>query len=927
MKKGCFLKKSISLILCILLLPCLWAQAIQWPMQITPQNLEHYTLENGLSVYLLEDSSAALVRIEFTCRAGFSLQDQSNAGFFKLYSQLFKQATPSLNFETAECNADTSRYVVNVPATKVSDVLETLSNAAFSLFYTDELLAEQLAAMKNEVQENANSLAGFINSAIDSRIFANQPWKHDSGIYPALFKSTTSKQARTILKEISDKYYTPQNSAIFISGNINSEKLNVTLKNTFGRYYSSFSPNTKDTQTANITQPQRKFVLHHNDFSPELTQVVVQYTMLGMTQAEILAKTFNMPSSTFKQNVLSKPELNIPGDEYINISSAHKSDSNRLIFQTLIQPPENKKIKTNSLKQSEIFLNEIKNAVINLTTQDLNNAVFLHQNELKTITTDSRITMDYLSTLWGIEPFILSSQTDLPELQLTYTNENPYVFVIINSRDYIKNKKEFDAAGYKEVTTENASWYVQEMYHEIRDQFKPEEKQYYNITNEQDNNYYQKNVSQIKTSQLSNGIQVSAKYNDFSDFVTMAISIKGGKLYSPKNNGFEDAMVYLLSLIIQEEIFAKQMQGIILGSPEITSKTEIATSTIFITCEKEDFVAVCNAVSSAIIYGSVKPADADRAVSSRQYRKRLENGSASNQLQSAAMETLFGKGEFAALFDTKKDILKDTTYTSILESYSELLDCTRYSIILCGNFYQNYIETLNSTLGMLSPNTLYNQPQLPQMTFPKNKSQQIKIVHTFLTDIPAELAGPQPAVLIPTTEFKDPVLYVLKTPEQGTKEAAIFNACVNYLVKQIQSEIDSNRRLKGATVSAQFARFGIQADFITLQNVERTKEADAAYRNAVRKLKNQIETPGAEKSIIVDIKNLWALQQMEKTATNAGTAELMQRGTELFPNTPDSSFYLTEYNYIQTATIQDFRDVIPLLPDFAAYRVYSVESK
>lgn len=900
------------------------------PLAAQTHKPEQYTLENGLSVFLLEDSSDALVRIEFTCRAGFSSQTQDNAGFFTLYSRLLQAATPQITFDQVQCNADSTRYIISTPPSKVESILEILSESAFSLFYTDELLEEQLSIMKAEVTENAASMAGFINSAIDSRVFADSPWKHDSGIYPALFKRTTEKQARTILKDIANKWYIPQNSALFISGNINAEKLAVSVKNTFGRYYFVYRSSSPvgDMAGANVSTG-RKFVLHNPEFSPELTQVVVQYTTMGMDQADLLAAVLNNASSTFKQNVLKLNELNIPGDEYINVSSAHKKDSSRLIFQTLIQPPESKKIKTNALKQAELFLTQIKEVPIALTVQDLQSAEFAIEAQKKSIYSNSNTYMDYLSSYWAIEPYIQPSQTDLATLQLTYTTETPFVFVIINTEEYNKCKKDFENAGYSEITIENASWYVQEMYKELNDTFKPEERQYYNIKNRNstDNNFYQKNAAQINTATLANGIPVITKKNAFSDFLTILISIKGGKLNSADNNGFEDSMVYLLSLMIQNEVYKKQAEGLILGSVSVSSKTDIATSSITINCEREDFVSVCNAISTAMIFGEVKPANADRAVSSRQYKKRLENGSAANQLQSAALTTLFGSNNFSGLFNTDSDILQNTTYTSILEAYSALLDASRYSIILCGNFYDDSVEVLNNTLGLLNTNNLPLNAVIPEMNFPKNKVQKVKIRHTFLTDIPAELAGPMPAVLIPTTEFKDPVMYLIKVPQGDDKTTALFNGALNYLGKVLQDSVDANSKLKGAGVVVQLPRYGLPFATVTIQNVAKMKEADVAYREAVRLINNQLFAIDANKNIVQNIKDYWTVTQMAKTASNTGTAELMQKGLELYPEELRPEYYLTEYNLIQEANAADFTEIMKSIPELPEFRLYSIEGQ
>jgi zinc protease len=74
-------------------------------------NVREYTLENGLTVFVLEDTSTPLIRIEYSVRAGFSNQTKETCGFFKLYTRIFEKLS-ALDFEIAECNADSSRYIL-----------------------------------------------------------------------------------------------------------------------------------------------------------------------------------------------------------------------------------------------------------------------------------------------------------------------------------------------------------------------------------------------------------------------------------------------------------------------------------------------------------------------------------------------------------------------------------------------------------------------------------------------------------------------------------------------------------------------------------------------------------------------------------------------------------------------------------------------
>ena len=422
------------------------------------QTLE-YTLENGMQVFILEDSSDAQVHIEYTCRAGFSSQTQSTCGFFRLFSKLIQAANPVINFSDIQCNADSSRYFIETGPSEVNDILFRLSDAVFSPDFSDDLLSSQLNSLKKEVSDNANSMSFYINAAIDSRVFSEAPWKHDSGIYPPLFKKTTEKTARTILKQISEQWYTPKNSALFISGNINADKTLLMLRNSFGRFYSSFrTPVEKPSVPVN---KQRKYVFHSNEISPELTQIVVQYTMLDMEESDLMALALGYESSLFKQQVLSFEELNIPGDEYINVSAAHKKDSSRLIIQTLLQPPENKKAAaaTSSFKQASLFLKQLDLIPEIVRPEEFEYAKNQLAYSLNRNAAIPAELMKTLSSFWAVHPYYQEQETNLEgfesktALSLMSRNqklrnnsltesisklksEEPFVFIIINSKDF-----------------------------------------------------------------------------------------------------------------------------------------------------------------------------------------------------------------------------------------------------------------------------------------------------------------------------------------------------------------------------------------------------------------------------------------------------------------------------------------------------------
>lgn len=916
------------------------------PLFSTPvKSVHEYTLENGMQVFLLEDSSDAQVHIEYTCRAGFSSQTQSTCGFFKLYTMLVKAAATSINFLQVQCNADSSRYFVEVSPSEVSDTLFNLSDAVFSSDFSDDLLRTQLNLLKKEVNDNKDTMSVYINAAIDSRVFSEAPWKHDSGIYPPVFKKTTEKNARTIINQISEQWYTPKNSAIFISGNINIERTLLMLRNSFGRFYSNFrTPVEKPSLPVN---KHRKYVLHSSEISADLTQLVVQYTMLDMEQSDLMALALGYEGSLFKQQILSAEELNIPGDEYINVSSAHKKDSSRLIIQTLLQPPEDKKLaaSTNSYKQTDLFLKQLELIPHIIRPEEFEYAKNQLEYSLNRTASVSSDLMETLSSFWSVKPYFNPEETDIEDFEsqtakllmtrsqklrdnslsqtLTQlTSEEPFIFVIINSKDYKANKKAYTAAGFEEINEKNASWYVQQIFKEMLKESTPQPaaQLYTTEASADDNSYYQKNKDTISEHKLSNGISVYTKQNPLSAQTTLVLSIAGGKYNSADDNGFEEVMINLTAGLIQKRLIKAQSEGLLTGAFYVSSETNLSTGNIIVEFDVEDTSAIMKQVSDAIVYGEIAPADADRAVAARKYKKRLENGTASNQMYSQFINRAFGKGIFSSVFESEKEILLDTDYTKILSAYPVMLNASRYSVIICGALHENLISILNETLGQLAPQSVVetdiDEIKSPDLKTARNLTVQVR--HTFLTDIPAEKAGPQPAVLIPTTEFLDPVIYANHSPEKGTKQAALYNALLNYIGTQLE---------KNHPVTVSLPKSKIDIGSITVQNVAHTRELDAEYKTIIQNTTEKLHSLQANKTILKEIKNNWIQKQMTPTGSDTGTALLIQNGLELFEDSANPLWYLEEYNWIQTATVQDYIEVMEYFPVIAEARIYSKDSK
>jgi predicted Zn-dependent peptidase len=930
--------KKFIISICILFFSFL-ALSIEPSSIFTKTN--EYKLENGCDVFLLEDTSSAFIRIDVSIKAGFSYQTPDNTGFFKLYSRILQNYSSQIRFNDVQCNADSTRYIIEIPYLEFPTIMNELSQLIYSPSFSDKMIEEELSKLKKETVDNEKNPANFINSAIDSRVFSLSPWKHDSGIYPSLLKKSSTEKARSLLASICEKWYIPQNSALFISGNFDSEEALKIIKQTFGAFYSSAIIPSKNPQTTGNSK--KKFVLYHKDISPELTQVVVQYTSLNRGQAAVAEEIFNNPSSKVKSDLLLIKELNIPGSDYINISSAGKKDSNRLIIQTLMQTSNDKKNKKSSIQQTNLFIESLTKNLSNITANDFYNAKQNLISKINLSKSSATSFMEQLSDYWAIESYSKTNkenQTSLlfnlmkendylfeiphEEISTQLSEEEPFIFVIINSADYEKNKNEYKKNGFEPVTTTTAAWYNQKEFRDYLNYSIPNSADEDATTDiQQTTSFYTDNVKNIKTNYLQNGIPIFTKKDQFSYQTTFLIKIDGGKINTQSQNGLEEVIISLISNKIENELYKDYLNGLIFSFPSVSYETFQNSSYIKIICDKDDFRTVAKTAASSIIYNKIIPSDADRAVSSKQYKKRLENGSSVNQLYFAAINLLYKDCDFSNIFNTNIDVLQNIKYEDIAYKYPLYLDSSRYSLILSGFIQNDFVDIFEDSFGLLKKLDLQLNTNSSEIQIPKNKSINISINHTFLTDIPAEKAGAMPQILIPTTTFLDPVLFGIYIDNNFENSKPLIEAIFLYIKNEIEESAKQNKRLSGVEVIYQSENKNIPLSFLIFKNVPHTKEIDATYKDALNSLKADLSSTENTKTALQTLKNLWITSQLNKTKTVEGNAELIFESLE---NANNPLHYLDKYKTIESSEAKDYLDILEKISTTPNIRIYSKDS-
>lgn len=905
--------------------------------------VNEYVLQNGMNVFIVEDFSSPLVRIEYTAKAGFSKQTPKNAGFFPLYARLFKYAVPFekdlLNQMEVECNADSSRYILTVSNDEFLYALETLSSAVFNPIFSNDDLEKELSQLKKEITNNAFSIEGFINSSIDSRVFSQTPWKHDSGIYPGVFSKTTISEARVFLENIKDNFYTPKNSALFICGPV--EK-NVMLKSI--EKYFNYIPNTKknvqfsetEKNELNDVQPTtKKFVLTDSEFSPDMTQIVVQYTNLSMEQSDFAAAILNNNDSVLKKSLLNQGQLKISSPEYINAQSTHKNGSSRLIIQSLL---ENKNI--SPVNSSSNFVSTVCNSIDLITQNDFENAKDFLINNFSSSIENSWQLLDLLSQYWAVEDYQVSEQNyeylvdsfisrpkklksqNVEQLKDKMKAEQPFVFVFVNSKYFEKYKKQFVSQGFEIVTVKNGSWYTRELYKNLRQSI---EEPFFVQENQEFENkdfFIEKSKSYVSNFSLDNNINVLTFKKDSSNTVCFSVVLKGGQAINDKKDyGMESVLVNLLSVNLQNILYQKYSQQMLKSFPKVFSQVDFKNSIITVECLTEDLQNVIESFSESLLFSDVIPAIVDSIVMEQKSNQIVKTSSSTYQLYSAAINSLIKNKEYLTVYSMNKDILKKITYTDVLVSYQDLLNANKYSIFICGNYssFNDELQLkncLNQNFGLLISEKEIDDIKIELNDSPKNL-KRVKLTHLFLTDVSREKAGPRPLVLVPTKEFLDPAQFWISCNDNNISQ---FNSVLLDFALIVEKKCNDVLQEQKMIVKTQLATKDVPFGVITILNVKNVSTIELIYKESYEEYLKLISDEKLQK-----IKSTWKKNYYNSSMTNFGMSLLLYQNS--FCQSEFKNELFLEYEKVLNLKVEDVQKIFLDFEFEKNYKFYSQDTK
>ncbi len=886
-----------------------------------PQGFYSYKLENGLEIFVQEDFTLPTVRIEYISKAGTGRQTEDTTGFYQLYSRLFWQNTVSHEDDYKKIGAgdfsnqvgfSQSRYSFIVPSSSFSASLLLFSNALKNAHFSDAAIKKEYDLLKQEVLSWSASVPGFINSSIDARVFSKEPWTKDSGVYPSLFASNTIEQVRKELSTITNAWYVPDQSALFISGPLSSSTILKVVQEYFGDWLSSYLIGTTSDASYSKTavdvkdiEHNKHFVLVSNDFSKDYIQSVLQYTSSGLGATNKYSATAWTAAEIMQTNLIEAGMTNT------NTSFVADASDSRIIIQTLFDASSVNDTTDLSLMVPG-FANIVKSTAQIITYEDLagaKNRALLYRNDAYTGADNF---MEAVASNWaygGVDYFFQWPQAvqevELDEVKNSFND--PWIFVLLHPDVYAKNKENFDNFGYTEITRESGTWYstfaANQTQNEVDQNIEP-------ITPESSiTSYTQYTKSLIDEFTLSSGIPVATQQIPSTPWISVFLTIEGGEiLHGELKRGTEEIAVRNVKNTVEKQLSEIYLLGEISTVPVVDSETSLYSSYISIVCLEDDLSNVLQVLANTIRASTITIAAADELVLSSTYNWSLQSGSLEYQLYAAAMETLFGGSSAQGMFNANTDLLIQADYDDIKIATELLYDPNRISLVLTGNITsvtQIQVETAFGEKNFYPVEKQFKATLIEEQKPIFSPFEQIvRLRHTFLTDIPANLAGERPTKLIPTTDFSDPAQLYFEIPSFNDDDQALFNSLLYEVADRIITDFTNLRNPPAESVTVVPGTGMYPVSSLRFSKVKSRETLKRIVQNTFEEVLDNLESENIE--LTTEIKSRFSRILSREMLTLNDRSHLVWQGIRTSNN---PALYLEKIETVEHADQDDFYSV------------------
>jgi zinc protease len=453
--------------------------------------LQTFRLDNGLEVFVVENHTVPLARIQVTFRAGAISQTPRTAGLFHLYEHmLFKgnRAYPSQtalqaamkDLGVADWNGGTTQesvsYYFTVPSDRTDKGIEFWADAVrYPLLDPAELQTEKDVVV-SEILAGFSDPGTLYGSAIQKALFWKFPWRKDVAGSEALVRSATVQ----MLRDMRDAWYVPNNAALFVGGDVDPGAVRASAQRYFGDWKRVRDPWASPPPPHPALQKNQLLVSADDQMYSGLVSVDlrfegpdVQRSVASTYAADVWSKLLEDPNGRFRTSIFRK----VPGQynkDYISAGYLTRRDGGALSFSSYLTvlPGQDTFQRAAALKKA--FVDEM--------TAITSEPAYFGANDYQVLTrqiADDRIwereTADgFIGTLafwWASastayylgynDALQKITPADIVRFISRYIVTRPSVLSVrMNQQDFDRERESATRQGWSSITKDNAYWWA-----------------------------------------------------------------------------------------------------------------------------------------------------------------------------------------------------------------------------------------------------------------------------------------------------------------------------------------------------------------------------------------------------------------------------------------------------------------------------------
>ena len=338
---------------------CCWLLAVLPLVGVSSQalattGLRSFQLDNGLEVFVLENHTVPLARIQITFRTGAISQSPQTAGLFHLYEHmLFKgnRAHPDQtalqaamkDLGVADWNGGTSQesvsYFFTVPSDRADRGIEFWADAVrYPLLDPAELQTEKDVVV-SEIRAGFSDPGTIYGSAIQKALYWKFPWRKDVAGSEALVRAATVQ----MLRDMRDTWYVPNNAALFVGGDVNPSQVRAAAQKFFGDWKKAKDPWSSPPPVHPGLQKDLFLVSADEQMYKGLVSVDLRFQGPDFLRsssftyaADVWSKLLEDPNGRFKSDIFDR----VPGQynkDYITADYPTRRDGGEISFSTYLK--------------------------------------------------------------------------------------------------------------------------------------------------------------------------------------------------------------------------------------------------------------------------------------------------------------------------------------------------------------------------------------------------------------------------------------------------------------------------------------------------------------------------------------------------------------------------------------------------------------